>query len=200
MTPDRARWMNGPISSERLALEPLTVAHAALLFDGLQDERIYAWISMPAPESVERLRLRFERLETRLSPSAHEAWLGWAVRRVGDGVYVGQIDVSVDDEHVATNVGYVFFPSSWGRGHATEAIGAVAAHLDRHGVVRQVALVTRGNLASARVLEKVGFVRTRILPDNDTLRGVPHDDLEYVRQWRPGGGPAGLRGSADPPA
>jgi RimJ/RimL family protein N-acetyltransferase len=40
---------------------------------------------------------------------------------------------------------------------------------------------TRGNDASGRVLEHAGFVRSRVLPGNDILRGVPVDDVEYLR-------------------
>ena len=45
-----------------------------------------------------------------------------------------------------------------------------------------MATVTLGNEASYRVLEKSGFIRTRIIPENDTIRGVKHDEVEYLWQ------------------
>jgi ribosomal-protein-alanine N-acetyltransferase len=185
MTPARAQALNVSLTTARLSLEPLTAAHADALFAPLQEEALYTWISLLPPPSVEKLRDRWTWLEGRLSPSGEEAWLNWIVRRVDDGACVGKLDASVDDAGVATNVGYLFFPAYWGQGLATEAVIAVAEHLERHGVTEQRATVTVGNGASGRVLEKAGFARTRILPENDVIRGVTHDDIEYVRRVTP---------------
>jgi hypothetical protein len=35
------------------------------------------------------------------------------------------------------------------------------------------------------VLARAGFAFTRVIPGNDTLRGVLHDDEEYVRMAPP---------------
>jgi RimJ/RimL family protein N-acetyltransferase len=171
------------LTTARLVLEPLTGEHAALLWSSMQDPAIYEWISMTAPTSVAVLKEHWDETAVGyLSPNGVEAWLGWAVRRTADGVYIGKADAVVDDEDIATNVGYLYFPWAWGQGYATEATIAVAEHLARMGVVEQRATVTVGNHASGRVLEKAGFVRTGILKDNDLIRGVKHDDILYVRR------------------
>lgn len=173
--------LNEPVATERLRLEPRTLAHAEVLFGPLQDERIYRWISTVPPESLEWLKEKWTRTEARLSPTGEDAWLNWAVRRVSDGAYVGLVDAVVNVADVATNVGYMLFPPFWGRGYASEAVIGVAEHLEHRGVTRMWATVTAGNVASTRVLERAGFARTRILPLNDTIRGVQHDDIEHVR-------------------
>ncbi|MEQ1564170.1 MAG: GNAT family N-acetyltransferase [Myxococcota bacterium] len=176
--------LDQPLSTDRLELEPLGEAHAEPLFGPLQHPDLYTWISGRPPADLDGLRRRWAHLAaTRRSPSGDEAWLAWAVR-LRDGPYVGKLDASVDGAQVAINVGYLLFPDAWGRGYATEAVGALTRFLLAEGVGPLFATVTRGNVASSRVLEKCGYEFTRILPDNDVIRGVPHDDLEYVHPRR----------------
>ncbi|WP_322618641.1 GNAT family N-acetyltransferase [Deinococcus terrestris] len=56
-------------------------------------------------------------------------------------------------------IGYGLNPDAWGQGYATEAVGALmTALLARPEVRRVTARTARTNPASARVLEKLGFV------------------------------------------
>jgi len=162
----------------RLRLEPVRADHADALYAGLQDPRIYEWISLVPPPSADMLRQRW--------PARFRDGdvidLAWAVLRVGDGACIGKMDAEVLADGVATNVGYAFFPPFWGRGYASEAVRAVAECLARQGVFEQHATVTSGNEASCRVLERAGFVRERVLPGHDTIRGRLVDDIEYVRR------------------
>jgi [ribosomal protein S5]-alanine N-acetyltransferase len=180
MNPERAQQLNARVATARLTLEPLIAPHADAFFHAMQDEALYQWISATPPETVERLRDRWARLESRLDPSGDMAWLNWAVRRASDGAYVGKVDAVVSTANIAVNLGYFFFTPFWGRGYASEAVAAVAEHFARHAVTEIWATVTFGNVASCRVLERAGFVRTRIIPENDTIRGVKHDDIEYL--------------------
>lgn len=58
----------------------------------------------------------------------------------------------------AQEIGYGFNPAVWGQGLATEAVGALVAHLHAEPDVRVVTAETAlSNPASARVLTKLGF-------------------------------------------
>ncbi len=176
-----AASLNKPIETPRLHIQPLMSTHADAAFTPLQDERIYQWISMNKPRSVESLRADWKRNEGRISPDGQEAWLAWFVTSKVDGRPIGCLDACIDAHHIATNVGYYFFADAWGQGYASEAVKALADELIAQGVHKLVATVTTGNAASVRVLQKAGFHFTRIIPDNDTLNGVLVDDEEFVR-------------------
>lgn len=176
-----AQKLNSLLKTKRLILEPVVAEHAALLFDLMQDKAIYHWISATPPKSVEQLRQSWLKQELRLAPDCDEAWLNWAVRRSSDGVYVGKLDAEVNSANVATNIGYLFFPEHWGQGYASESVLAVSDHLIQCGVMQIAAAVTRGNEASYRVLEKAGFIRSGIIPDNDVIRGIKYDDVEFIK-------------------
>ena len=174
--------INTSFTSARLRIEPLDGRHAPLLFECLCDPAIYEWISLPPPSDVESLRARWDRVARFPHTGVAVMDFAWAVQRIDDGAWLGRMDAEVTALGVATNVGYVFASAWWGQGVATEAVTALSEHLRRLGVVRQHATVTLGNDASCRVLERAGFVRERVIPGNDTLRGVLVDDVEYVRR------------------
>jgi len=177
----RPEGLSVHIDTGRLAIVPLGPQHARLLFSSMQDEAIYEWISASPPASVEILEASWTRLAQRLLTAQDVVWLAWAVMRRSDGAWIGKLDANVETSAVASNVGYLFFPPFWRNGYATEAVRALSGMLAGQGVVEQIATVTRGNATSCRVLERAGFRQARILPGNDTLRGVAVDDIEYRR-------------------
>jgi RimJ/RimL family protein N-acetyltransferase len=169
------------LQTTRLVLEPMGERHADAFFEPMHDEALYQWISMDKPLSLESLRAHWRRSEVRIAPDGKTAWPTWAVRCKETGRFIGRVDAEVDDALVCLNLGYYLFSSDWGQGYATEAVLGATAHLIERGVRRLVATVTVGNHASERVLQKAGYTLTRVLPGNDTIRGVVVDDLEYVR-------------------
>jgi ribosomal-protein-alanine N-acetyltransferase len=75
-----------------------------------------------------------------------------------NGVPVGMCGLLKRDILPDADVGYAFLPQFWGQGLAFEAAAATLRHGARKfGLTRVVAVVSEGNAASIRVLEKLGM-------------------------------------------
>lgn len=161
-----------------LTLEPQLAAHAEAMFAVLSDPAIYAFENAPPP-SVEWLRERFRRLESRRSPDGRERWLNWVVRTPGEGL-AGYVQATVHPD-AAASVAYEFASRFWGRGIAGRAVAAMIGELaSEYGVRRLYAVAVRDNERSIRLLGRLGFV-----PADAALRAgrgvAPHEAL----LWRP---------------
>lgn len=99
--------------------------------------------------------------------------------RVAGGIgYVLHTDV----ERIGAEVGYWLGHAFWGRGIASTAVKLLTRHAfaERQELLRLYATPYGWNLASARVLEKAGFVREGVLRQAVIKDGVVHDQLMYA--------------------
>jgi RimJ/RimL family protein N-acetyltransferase len=82
----------------------------------------------------------------------------WACVHKADGALIGFAGLKHLDELGELDVGYRLLPAYWGRGLATEASQAAVDHgFTRLGLGRIIGLVDPKNVASVRVLEKLGM-------------------------------------------
>lgn len=171
------------LATPRLALEPLVAAHADALYPVLADARQLAYLDHGPPASLEALRERYRRLESRCSADGSEQWLNWALRRGEGGDVIGYVQATVLPGRrawVAYEVGHAW----WGCGYASEATRAMVEHLGaQYGVTRWLATVDRRNERSWRLLERLGFQRAA--DDEAAALGVQAGDWLYRRD---GGG------------
>ena len=100
-------------------------------------------------------------------------WLQLAMVDRATGVVCGDCAVSVVADQPATAaVGVTLAPGSQGRGLATEALGAVVTALFEHeGMHRVFAQVDDRNVASRRLLERLGFRCEARLIEADWFKG-----------------------------
>ena len=66
------------------------------------------------------------------------------------------------DQLPDVDLGYAFFPEFWSRGYAHESARAVLQWAAERGIDRIVAIVSPGNAASIRLLNKLGFAFERM--------------------------------------
>ena len=143
------------IEARRVTLEPQTAGHAADMFVVLSDPAIYTYENSPPP-SVEWLRTRFGKLETRRSADGAELWLNWVVRLYSVQP-IGYVQATVFPDGRAA-IAYEFSSAYWGHGLAREAAEALIRELAGHyGVTRLTAVAKSANERSLRLLQRLHF-------------------------------------------
>ncbi|WP_426245123.1 GNAT family N-acetyltransferase [Nocardioides sp. LHG3406-4] len=113
-----------------------------------------------------------------------------AVDRVSDGVFIGWCSLTRwNPDYRSAAMGYCLEEAAWGQGYATEAARAVLQWaFDTLDLNRVQAETDTRNAASARVLEKLGFVREGTLREDCVVSGEVSDSWVYGlirREWRP---------------
>ena len=143
------------IATPTLTLEPQTVAHAEEMFVVLSDPAIYEYENEPPP-SLEWLRTRFAKLESRQSADGQQQWLNWVIR-LPTSELIGFVQATVRLNGNA-GIAYVLASAYWGRGLARDAVAAMMGELvEQYGVRTFSAVLKRENLRSVKLLERLGF-------------------------------------------
>ena len=106
--------------------------------------------------------------------------LTWAVTAAGE--VVGACSVTVTSrEHRRGVMGYVLARAHWGRGYATEAAAAVLGFARGHLALARVEATCRpGNVASQRVLAKIGMEQEGLLRSHMLIRGRREGSLLFA--------------------
>ncbi len=101
---------------------------------------------------------------------------------VVDDAAVGGVGfiVKSDVDRVTAEIGYWLGEDFWGRGIATEAVRAITRYaIERYQLTRLFGVVFDRNPASARVLEKAGYVFEARLRRSAIKEGQVIDQLQY---------------------
>jgi RimJ/RimL family protein N-acetyltransferase len=153
--------VSASLETPRLRLRRLVAGDENDLIALDSDPEVMRHVGSPAGvKSPEETK---ERVKRRVGDSAREDPTGlgfWRIEGRTDGVFhgLGALIRMPDGDDV--EVAYRLARSAWGRGLATEAAGALVSHaLVTLGLPRVVAVTYPENIASQRVLDKLGFER-----------------------------------------
>jgi RimJ/RimL family protein N-acetyltransferase len=138
------------LETERLRLRPLELTDAQALYEIVSAREIAeGTLTIPHPYRPEWAAEYIESIENESE---------FAITLRSDGTLVGSIALTVEAEHDRGQLGYVVGVPYWGNGYATEAGRAVVGHaFEDLGLNRVYAFCFSRNMASRRVLEKIGM-------------------------------------------
>lgn len=164
--------------TERLRLRPCVEGDADALFALHSSAQVMRYWDSPPWTERDRAK-EFVAKSRRLAQDGTGIRL--AVDRLDDESFIGWCSLTGwNPEFRSASMGYCYSDATWGRGYATEA----AAALLRWGYAtwnlnRVQAEADTRNIASARVLEKVGFVREGTLRQDCIVNGDVSDSWVF---------------------
>lgn len=173
------------LRTDRLLLRPFADNDAGDLWALHSDAHVLRfWDSPPWTD-----RSRADRFLANTREMAEEGTgVRLAVQR--DDAFIGWVVLSRwNPDFRSAGLGYCYGEAAWGHGYATEAARALLAWaFDLLPLNRVQAEADTRNAASARVLEKLGFVHEGTLREDCVVDGVVSDSWVYGllrREWRP---------------
>jgi ribosomal-protein-alanine N-acetyltransferase len=160
-------------------LEPVVAANAGILWRLMQSGGLREFQDVPRytrEEFHKRVSARPKRFDARATgrfewlvvPAAAQRAIGWVSLRVSD------------HDRGAAEIGYSILGPYRGSGYATEAARAIVDFaFGESGVQRIDACCVPENVASRRLLARVGFVETRVQKNGAIVRGRPVDIVVF---------------------
>jgi [ribosomal protein S5]-alanine N-acetyltransferase len=175
------------LRTARLLLRPLNGADADALFALHSSAYVLRFWDAPPWSEYARAEQFIAACE-RMAEEGNGVRL--AIDRVSDNTFIGWSGLARwNPDYRSASMGYCLDDAAWGHGYATEAGHALLQWaFDTLDLNRVQAETDTRNAASARVLEKLGFVREGTLREDCIVNGEVSDSWLYGlirRQWPP---------------
>ena len=174
------------LRTKRLVLRPFGEGDAEALFAIYRDPEVCRYLPRPAWPDIGLAR---DRIAKDLAGMVSREYVRFAIQRSEDGTIVGDCCLfSLNAQCRRAEIGYSQLRSAWGNGYINEALHALIefgfAQLDLN---RIEADIDPRNLASAKSLERLGFVKEGHLRERWIVEGEVSDTGLYgllARDWR----------------
>lgn len=146
--------MRATIETSRLILRPFESGDVEVAFTWFGDPVVMRFTPTGPDTSIEQTKARLANYQEHQTVHGFSKWI-ILDRRLGRAIGDSGL---LEQEHGWIDLGFRLAQPYWGKGLATEAAsGWVRAAFDDFHIDRLTAFVHPGNVASIRVLEKLGF-------------------------------------------
>ncbi|MFT5163224.1 MAG: ribosomal-protein-alanine N-acetyltransferase [Alteromonadaceae bacterium] len=155
------------LETERLILTEADLSDAAFLLKLLNDE---SFIENIGDKGIKTLAQAQAHINEKWIDSYQTHGFGMYLAKLkSTGEFIGTCGLVKREYLDHPDVGYAFLPEHSGKGYATESAKAVIAYgKSTLGIEQIVAITSEKNIASIKVLEKLGLKFEKMVPYNET--------------------------------
>jgi RimJ/RimL family protein N-acetyltransferase len=172
------------LAGPRVRLRAFDARDVDALFSLYSDAQVMRYWSTPPWRERAQAVTHIERMQRERLDAEFYPW----VATLDDDVLIGTCSLfAVNRAHARAEIGYALRSSWWGRGFAQEMLGLALTHaFDAVGLNRIEADIDPGNIASCRLVERLGFTREGLLRERWRVDGGVQDTALYgllAREW-----------------
>jgi RimJ/RimL family protein N-acetyltransferase len=154
------------LETPRLTLRHVVADDAAFVLNLLNQPSFIKYIADRGVRTLDQAR---EYIETRFTKSYRDHDLGlYLVELKEDQTPVGLCGLVVRETLPHPDIGFAFLPEFWSKGYAFESAEAVRNYArDTLGITRLLAITSKDNESSGRLLEKIGLRFQKLIIQGD---------------------------------
>ena len=166
------------LETERLWLRQATQKDAEAVFAVFSDPKVTQFHDLNTFTQIDEA---IGVIERRAKGFESGRGIRWGIARKLDNTLIGSCGFIWDREATAAEVGYELASQFWGKGIMSEALRAILQYgFEHRGVEFVMAQIMLENVASRRLLEKLGFQSQGVLKKHGFWKGE-HHDLEQFK-------------------
>lgn len=169
------------IQGKKICLRNYEESDLAFLTDMWLDEENGKYLSDPTKEYVDRI---YQKALDTLGESAYGYYL--VIELTGTGERIGSASMFPNEDGQSFDVGYCIHKSCWKRGYGSEAVALLCEWLGANGVTKVTAEAAIENVASNRLLRKLGFSVEKTSEFKKHNMDVRFDSYIYAKEIRDG--------------
>ncbi|HET9825566.1 MAG TPA: GNAT family protein [Chitinophagaceae bacterium] len=157
------------LSTDRFLLQQVKSEDQQFIFEGLSHPDIISFYGVRY-DSFEATKKQMEWYEKIYADGTGTAW---KIVDKRSGEEIGVIAYYFHKpEHKKAEIGFWIFPQYWNKGITTEVVHVLIEYChQKKDIHRLEALVEKGNIASSRVLEKLGFAYEGMMKECEIKNG-----------------------------
>lgn len=176
------------LETPRLVLREITPGDAGFWLRNFSDPQVVELTAYEPPADLDAAKA--ELIQYAIRPFEQRTGIRWGIALRGSSDLIGTLGyhqwLREGGDHA--RVGYDLLPEHRRRGIMTEAMEAILAYgFEEMHLHRVEALIDPANVASIRLVERLGFRRDGVLRENTYFRARFIDDAVYsllAREWR----------------
>jgi len=177
-----------PLESERLLLRPFTADDFDALFAIQSRSDVARWLYWE-PRNEDEARASLEKKIASSTLVNDDDSLSFAVVLTSSSEVIGDGSLFLlSAEHRQGEIGFIFHPDHHGHGYATETARLLLQlAFEEFGLHRVIGRLEPRNVASARLLERLGMRQEAHFVENEFVKGEWQSELVYAlleREWR----------------